>query len=75
MKKEVKAQEGHECSWVWWRRWFIVQMRKSIARGRDISGESRVDKTRLSRAMQERVRGKRGPNPAPGGQRYKRGGG
>jgi hypothetical protein len=34
--KKKKLKGGHDCSWVWWGRKFIVDVKESIARVRDI---------------------------------------
>jgi hypothetical protein len=30
------SKEGNDCSYVWWRRKFIVDWRENLVRGRDI---------------------------------------
>jgi hypothetical protein len=33
LKKKKKGRKGQDCSWVWWRRKFIIHSGESIAKG------------------------------------------
>jgi hypothetical protein len=35
-KRNKKERSGHDCSWVWWRRTFILGMQENRARGRHV---------------------------------------
>ena len=48
-KRNKKERKGHNCSYVWWRRKFIIDMWESRARGRDILESPGHDQTKLGR--------------------------
>lgn len=35
-KGNRKKRKGHDCSWVWWRKKFTVEMWESLVKGKDI---------------------------------------
>lgn len=66
--KNEKERKGHDCSWVWWRRRFIISRRAQPETGH--LGESRVAMTKLCR-LKERERERGNQVQQPGDQRYK----
>lgn len=53
-----KKRKGHDCSWVWWRKKFTVEMWESLVKGKGHLDHSTVDLSRLSLAIWEEGEGK-----------------